>query len=102
MIGPGVTVEAGAKVTHSILLGDTVVPAGAKLESVIADVAAHIPSGKPGKPSPAPATSPCLNLPAAALKPTAKIKPWVNNAGPSPLPCGHFLPKTRATVRYNP
>ncbi len=54
VIGPGVTVEAGAKVTRSILLGDTVVPAGAELESVIADVAAHIPSGKTGQTKPGP------------------------------------------------
>lgn len=54
IIGPGVTVEPGAKVSRSILLGDADVPAGAVLESVIADVAAEIPTGATGQTKPGP------------------------------------------------
>ncbi|SIJ98524.1 Probable glucose-1-phosphate adenylyltransferase [Mycobacteroides abscessus subsp. abscessus] len=54
IIGPGVTIEADAKVSRSILLGDLTVPAGAVLESVIADVFAEIPAGQTGKTKPGP------------------------------------------------
>lgn len=54
IIGPGVTVKKGAKVSRSIILADTTVPAGAELESVIADVAAEIPPGKTGETKPGP------------------------------------------------
>lgn len=54
IIGPGVVVEAGARVYRSVLLGDTVVPAGADLESVIADVAAEVPAAKVGETKPGP------------------------------------------------
>ncbi|WP_233126051.1 hypothetical protein [Rothia sp. ND6WE1A] len=54
IIGPGVTIEADAKVSRSILLGDLTVPAGAVLESVIADVFAEIPVGQTGKTKPGP------------------------------------------------
>ncbi|MFC7401912.1 glucose-1-phosphate adenylyltransferase family protein [Citricoccus sp. GCM10030269] len=50
VIGPGVVVEPGARVSHSVLLGDCVIPAGAVLESVIADVGAAIPPGRSGGP----------------------------------------------------
>ncbi len=54
LIGPGVTVERGASVSRSVLLGDTVVPAGAHLESVIADHGATIPVGRTGETKPGP------------------------------------------------
>ncbi|QCU78854.1 glucose-1-phosphate adenylyltransferase [Citricoccus sp. SGAir0253] len=50
VIGPGVVVEAGARVSRSVLLGDATVPAGAVLETVIADVGAEIPTGRSGGP----------------------------------------------------
>ena len=46
VIGPGVTVEAGAEVRNAILFGNVTVPAGAVLDTVIADVAAAIPEGE--------------------------------------------------------
>jgi glucose-1-phosphate adenylyltransferase len=54
VLGPGVVVEAGATVHRSILLGDAVVPAGAHLDAVIADVGAHIPAGRTGQTRPGP------------------------------------------------
>ncbi|MEX3610998.1 sugar phosphate nucleotidyltransferase [Rothia sp. LK2588] len=54
VIGPGVTVEKGARVYRSVILGDTTVPAGADLESVIADIAAEIPARKVGATKPGP------------------------------------------------
>lgn len=54
VIGPGVVVEAGARVSRSVLLGQTTVPAGAALESVIADVGAEIPTGPSGEADPEP------------------------------------------------
>jgi glucose-1-phosphate adenylyltransferase len=54
VIGPGVVVEAGATVSRSILLGQATVPAGAVLESVIADVGAEIPVGRSGRTKPGP------------------------------------------------
>ena len=47
-------VEAGATVSRSILLGQATVPAGAVLESVIADVGAEIPVGRSGRTKPGP------------------------------------------------
>ncbi|XNZ00351.1 glucose-1-phosphate adenylyltransferase family protein [Micrococcus luteus] len=54
VLGPGVVVEAGATVHRSVLLGDTVVPAGAHLDAVIADVGAHVPTGRTGQTKPGP------------------------------------------------
>ncbi|MCS5479733.1 sugar phosphate nucleotidyltransferase [Corynebacterium sp. YIM 101645] len=54
LIGPGVTVEKGAKVSRSVLIGDAVVPAGAHLESVIADHGVTIPTGRVGRTKPGP------------------------------------------------
>lgn len=54
VIGTGVVVEKGASVRRSVLLGDTVVPAGARLESVIADVGAEIPAEPIGETKPGP------------------------------------------------
>jgi glucose-1-phosphate adenylyltransferase len=54
VIGPGVVVEAGARVTRSVLLGQSTVPSGAVLESVIADVGAEIPAGRSGRTKPGP------------------------------------------------
>lgn len=54
VLGPGVVVEPGATVHRSILLGDAVVPAGAHLDAVIADVGAHIPAGRIGETKPGP------------------------------------------------
>jgi glucose-1-phosphate adenylyltransferase len=54
VIGPGVVVEAGARVSRSVLLGQARVPAGAVLESVIADVGAEIPAGRSGQTKPGP------------------------------------------------
>lgn len=65
IIGPGVTVQPGAHVSRSILLGNTTVPAGAHLESVIADVAAPIPSGVTGATKPGPGNITVLTAPDA-------------------------------------
>ncbi|MCB4207389.1 glucose-1-phosphate adenylyltransferase family protein [Arthrobacter sp. UM1] len=54
VIGPGVHVEPGASVRRSVLLGSCVVPAGAELESVIADVGAEIPAERVGRTKPGP------------------------------------------------
>lgn len=54
LIGPGVTVEKGAVVRRSLLLGDTVVPAGATLDSVIADRGAVVPAEQVGETKPGP------------------------------------------------
>ncbi|MCP3425482.1 sugar phosphate nucleotidyltransferase [Rothia sp. AR01] len=54
VIGPGVVVERGARVSRSVLLGDTRVPSGAVLESVIADVGAPVPEGRTGRTRPGP------------------------------------------------
>ncbi|QGU05640.1 glucose-1-phosphate adenylyltransferase family protein [Corynebacterium comes] len=54
LIGPGVTVERGATVSRSVLIGDVVVPTGAHLESVIADHGVTIPAGHIGKTKPGP------------------------------------------------
>lgn len=54
VIGPGVLVEEGATVRRSVLLGEAVVPAGAVLESVVADVGARIPRGRTGRTKPGP------------------------------------------------
>lgn len=54
VIGPGVTVEAGAVVERSIVMGDTVVPAGAHLQSVIVDVGASVPAEAVGQTKPGP------------------------------------------------
>ncbi|MDI3329260.1 MAG: sugar phosphate nucleotidyltransferase [Micrococcus sp.] len=54
VIGPGVVVEAGATVSRSVLLGQATVPAGAVLETVIADVGAEIPAGRSGRANPGP------------------------------------------------
>ena len=54
LIGPGVVVEKGATVRRCVLLGDVTVPAGAHLESVIADHGAHIPGGRTGETKPGP------------------------------------------------
>lgn len=54
IVGPGVVVEAGATVRGSILLGQCTVPAGAVLDTVIADVGAAIPAdGATGRAEPA-------------------------------------------------
>jgi len=54
LIGPGVRVERGATVRRCVLLGDVTVPAGAHLESVIADHGATIPTGRTGQTKPGP------------------------------------------------
>ena len=54
LIGPGVTVERGATVNRSVLLGDITVPAGAHLESVVADHDVHIPATRIGQTKPGP------------------------------------------------
>lgn len=54
VIGPGVRVERGATVNRSVLSGDTVVPAGAHLESVIVDRGAAVPAGRTGVTKPGP------------------------------------------------
>lgn len=54
VIGPGVTVEAGASVSRSIIMGETLIPAGAHLESTIVDVAATVPAEKIGETKPGP------------------------------------------------
>ena len=54
LIGPGVRVEKGATVRRCVLLGDVTVPAGAHLESVIADHGAEIPAGRTGQTKPGP------------------------------------------------
>lgn len=54
VIGPGVVVEAGATVHRSVLLGSATVPAGARLDAVIADVGARIPEGATGQTKPGP------------------------------------------------
>lgn len=54
VIGPGVVVERGARVHRSILMGDATVPAGARLDAVIADVGATIPTGSTGRTKPGP------------------------------------------------
>lgn len=54
LIGPGVRVERGAVVNRCVLSGDAVVPAGAHLESVIADRGARIPAGRTGATKPGP------------------------------------------------
>lgn len=54
LIGPGVTVEKGATVSRSVLIGDVVVPAGAHLESVIADHGVTIPAQRVGETRPGP------------------------------------------------
>lgn len=46
VIGPGVVVSEGARVRNSILFGEATVPAGAVLDTVIADVGATIPEGE--------------------------------------------------------
>lgn len=54
LIGPGVRVEKGATVRRCVLIGDVTVPAGAHLESVIADHGAEIPTGRTGQTKPGP------------------------------------------------
>lgn len=54
LIGPGVRVERGAVVNRCVLSGDTVVPAGAHLESVIVGRGAEIPPGNTGVTKPGP------------------------------------------------
>lgn len=54
LIGPGVTVEKGATVSRCVLIGDVLVPAGARLESVIADHGVTIPTGRTGETKPGP------------------------------------------------
>ncbi|HKM25342.1 MAG TPA: glucose-1-phosphate adenylyltransferase, partial [Corynebacterium sp.] len=54
LIGPGVRVEKGATVRRCVLIGDVTVPAGAHLESVIADHGATIPTGRTGRTKPGP------------------------------------------------
>ncbi|MDO5512213.1 glucose-1-phosphate adenylyltransferase family protein [Corynebacterium sp.] len=54
LIGPGVRVEKGATVHRCVLIGDVTVPAGAHLESVIADHGAVIPTGTTGRTKPGP------------------------------------------------
>lgn len=54
IVGPGVTVEAGARVERSILMGDAVIPAGAHLRSVIVDVGASVPAQELGQTKPGP------------------------------------------------
>ncbi|MEX3504395.1 glucose-1-phosphate adenylyltransferase family protein [Corynebacterium sp. LK2510] len=54
LIGPGVTVANGATVSRSVLIGDVTVPAGAHLESVIADHCADIPAENVGQTKPGP------------------------------------------------
>lgn len=54
IIGPGVVVEHGASVRRSVLLGAVTVPAGADLESVIADHGAEIPAETVGRTKPGP------------------------------------------------
>ncbi|MFB0834969.1 glucose-1-phosphate adenylyltransferase family protein [Arthrobacter halodurans] len=55
VLGPNVVVEAGAVVSRSVLLGDTTVPAGARLESVVADVGARFDAGaRVGRTKPGP------------------------------------------------
>lgn len=62
VIGPGVVVEAGATVRRSILIGDVRVPAGAVLESVIADRGAHVPDGSTGATKPGPGNITVLSV----------------------------------------
>ncbi|WP_183664443.1 glucose-1-phosphate adenylyltransferase family protein [Neomicrococcus aestuarii] len=54
VIGPGVTIESGAKVSRCILLGDNHVTKGAVLESVIADIGATFDAGQVGETKPGP------------------------------------------------
>ncbi|GAA1348178.1 glucose-1-phosphate adenylyltransferase family protein [Falsarthrobacter nasiphocae] len=54
VIGPGVTVERGARVRRSVLLGDAVVPTGASLDAVVADLGADIPASAVGESKPGP------------------------------------------------
>lgn len=54
LIGPGVVVEKGASVSRCVLLGGVRVPAGAHLESVIADHGATIPAERVGETKPGP------------------------------------------------
>ena len=63
VIGPGVVVEHGASVSRSILLGQTRVPAGAVLESVIADVGASVEPGRTGRTRPGPGNITVLAAP---------------------------------------
>ncbi|MDY6051765.1 MAG: sugar phosphate nucleotidyltransferase [Rothia sp. (in: high G+C Gram-positive bacteria)] len=67
VVGPGVTVEAGARVERSILMGNTVVPAGAHLQSVIVDVGVSVPAEKVGQTKPGPG-----NITVLASKPTGQ------------------------------
>lgn len=70
VIGPEVVIEDGAHVSRSVLLGRTVVPAGASLESVIADIGAPIEAKRLVKLSPDPAISRCWQLPAVGQIPS--------------------------------
>jgi glucose-1-phosphate adenylyltransferase len=54
IIGPDVTIETGARVSRSILLGNNHVAKGAELESVIGDIGADFAAGKIGKTKPGP------------------------------------------------
>lgn len=53
-IGPGVTVEAGAVVERSVIMGDALIPAGAHLRAVIVDVGARVPAEQIGQIKPGP------------------------------------------------
>ncbi|MGC5049231.1 glucose-1-phosphate adenylyltransferase family protein [Micrococcus porci] len=54
VLGPGVVVERGAHVRRSVLFGECIVPRGARLDAVIADVGAHIPAEAVGRSRPGP------------------------------------------------
>lgn len=54
LIGPWVRVERGATVNRCVLTADVVVPAGAHLESVIADTGAEVKPGRTGVTKPGP------------------------------------------------
>ncbi|HCN39823.1 sugar phosphate nucleotidyltransferase [Rothia sp. (in: high G+C Gram-positive bacteria)] len=54
VIGPGVTVEAGAVVERSIIMGDALIPAGSHLRAVIVDVGAKVPAEQMGQIKPGP------------------------------------------------
>lgn len=54
VIGPGVTIEAGASVSRSIIVGGSTIPSGAHLESVIVADGAAVQPEKIGETKPGP------------------------------------------------
>lgn len=63
VIGPEVVIEEGAHVSRSVLLGRTVVPSGARLESVVADIGAPVEAKKIGETKPGPGNITVLTAP---------------------------------------